>query len=293
MAYGPQDSAIKVSSELEKQISETGSMGELLDALHQAALDQRLVVPDAFDNSVLLEVERPAIPANAPHARVVVVNGVKHVLEARTEQELNEREIALYREQQSGEHAAHFRPQPPHSAAPARDPNTGKFVSSQDSDTQQRADEQRVVEMQELETQFRLGQVSPAEYLQKSGAFEDALRRRGIDPEILAEQSAAADARRWQPIVDEFLAQSDWSGGAENLQTMGELLLENHLEPSVENLRQAYEFMKANNLVKANAEYEAEKRQREAIESATSLEDIRAALNSAGYRDPHGLWGAQ
>lgn len=291
MPFNPDNSAVKMTPELERTLANCASSYEIAAAIHAAEVQQGLRIPDAIDPTVLLEVDQPQ-PQR--FAKVVILNGTKHILEAQSESGLVDAELALFRRVEQQRTQNTDQSQQSHGAAPARDPNTGKFINaqmlprrdSQEADRPTPEEQQQIAAQVEWDLKFKRGEISAKEYLEKSGAFDQMLAERGIDTKAQQEENQAIERE-----VSNFLENSDWPGGEENQQTMGEILLENNLQPTAENMRQAYEFMKANSLVKDNPEIEKAKDLQSKINSAGSVEEIRAALNSAGHQDPHGLHG--
>lgn len=105
----------------------------------------------------------------------------------------------------------------------------------------------------ELEMQFRNGQITAAEYLDKSGAVDDVLAARGISTDKLFEQS-------WADATQEFLNSevgADWPGGERNKTLVGNILAQLGLVNSTDKvaaLQQAYDYMKQNDLLFPNEE---------------------------------------
>jgi len=93
MSWTPESSAIKVTPDMQKAL-ETANAEQIKEMMKQAAVDQRLVVRE-WDSSILTPVTQGTAPQKV--GKVVVLNGVKHTLEAATEQELLAKENALYR----------------------------------------------------------------------------------------------------------------------------------------------------------------------------------------------------
>src|SRR5258707_10035325 len=92
------DSAIKLSAAQEAEVAKMNSVSEIQEAMRRFALEQNLLVPDAFDHSILHEVERPNIPARTRQAKVLTINGQKHIIEADSPDGLVKAELAKMRE---------------------------------------------------------------------------------------------------------------------------------------------------------------------------------------------------
>src|ERR1700722_233408 len=228
MAYNMStgDSAIKLTAQQEAEVAQMNSVSEIQEAMRRFALEQRLVEPDPFDHSILHEVERPNIPTNTPHVRVLEVNGKKITLQADSEDALTKLELAKMREIFGAQPAAVQEEQP-------RD-ESGRFAVRTDD---------------------------PAAAALAPSVIA-ALQAAGIDPQALMDVS---DARRnaqtiekgWAAATEEFRNSAEgstWVGGVANRNILGEYLVELGLSnsPSAENLSKAYEYMKERGLVVPN-----------------------------------------
>jgi len=103
----------------------------------------------------------------------------------------------------------------------------------------------------ELKLQFQRGEISPADYIEKSGALDSALAARGFDLEAAANKQTEQD---WAAATDEFLngPGSDWPGGAANLKIIGTQILAMGLQDApdkVAALSAAWEEMKKDGTV--------------------------------------------
>jgi hypothetical protein len=263
----PENSAIRVTKSLEEQIAEAGSQAEVQQILRQAALDQRLVTPDIYDPGVLLPTE----PGTAPrgYARAIVIDGVKHVVEAATELELEKAVGDLYR-------AALTLPAATERTEPARDPQ-GRFTA-EPTPEEKAEGELQAAHQAELRLQMIRGEITPEEFLVNSGAMDRALEARGIDPEALQEVSATKVAQSWAAATQEFLVHHpDWQGGAANKDLLAQLLLENDLTNHPDKLaalEAVYDHAVENNLLIPNPEVEMHQQ----IGEATSPSELRAIL---------------
>jgi hypothetical protein len=255
MSFNPENSAIKVDAALEEKLK-GASFEEIKAHLANAAVEQRLVVPDAYDASILLPVEQGTAPQK--FAKAVIVNGVKHIIEGNSELELEKAESAFYRKQFE---------QPPvtHSEQPCSD--HGRSVSDEDAAAQ--ADLRLRIMRGETTVDQAVG-----EYLQAKGIPLEDLKA------SVAEKQNQRLAQSWEQSVEEFLkspAGQDWPGGQENLKRIGQVLESNNLtdaEDKVAALAQAYEYLKSTNRLVANEEVEMHTR----IANAKTPEEIRAAL---------------
>jgi hypothetical protein len=265
------NAAIKVTPSLEQEIADAKSTSEITAALHRAALSQGIVEKDPFDKdgtdwSTMHVIERPQPRA---FATVVTIDGVKHVLEAGTEQELLAKETELYR-------AALAAP-----AATTEQPrnSAGQFVSQAEID----AEAARVAELASVNPMHRI----------EAELVERALANQGISIATLREVEGMKFQNSWAEATAEFLrtAGADWPGG-ENMDVAAQLIAENGLEdkPSAETLAAVWNHMKDNNLTVENSAFAAEEAREKAIRDAKTPDELRAAV---GYKDPSssGLWG--
>jgi hypothetical protein len=119
----------------------------------------------------------------------------------------------------------------------------------------QKAAEEEAVARVELETKFKRGDISTAEYLEQSGAVKDYLQKQGVPLESLRDavnqNQATAETQSWADATQVFLnssAGSDWPGGENNLEIIGLKLQALHLENATDKvaaLAQAYASMKS------------------------------------------------
>ncbi len=268
MAWTPNDSPINVTPDMQKAL-ETANAEQIKELMKQAAVDQRLVVRE-WDTSILTPVTQGTAPQKV--GKVVVLNGVKHTLEAATEQELLAKENALYRSQ----------------LQPATTTTTRQTVE-QPPVNQANADQKAA-----LSLEFQMGRLTVDEYLQQSGAIDSYLADQGIDMDSLREVAASQQTERtiqsWAEATEEFKnssAGASWPGGEANRAKLGEILIEMGAEdsPNAENLRLAYQYMQENNLLVPNSEIEV----RDRIAEATSPAELREAL---GYNErSSGMFG--
>jgi hypothetical protein len=267
MPYTPENSAIKMTPELETALNKASSPEEMKDILHHAAIEQALVVPDIYDASNLLPTEK----ATAPQARRFAKKLDGQFFEGDSELEV-EKAIGDYMRAKINQPEARTDVQP-------RD-EQGRFTADQG-----RADE-NAVQRAELDMRFKRGEISTEEYLTASGAIERYLEEQGVPLEDLkasvAEKQAERYEQSWQDATKEFLNSSEgrsWPGGQENLQRVGTLIQKmgnENAQDKVGALTAAYRYMKVNDLVASNPELERERRIRE----ARSPEDLRIALEA-------------
>jgi hypothetical protein len=282
-----ESAAIKApkGSDLEKAILQATSTSEILNLLHNAAVDQHLVVPDPIGGSqdwfTHKVVQQPAV-ANAPHVKVLRVNGVAYELRADSEAGLVAAELAKMKELIG----------PAASTEQTRDAN-GRFVAQQT---------QEEIEAEAL----RVAALDPAAValaptvkavLESQGISVDDLKsfteqKRG--ERFAAEWAAAGEAFRNSP------AGENYPGGTENQRILGEIIVKNGLmnaENKADVIAQAYAYMCEHGLVAATDEEKAaaaKKSEAEEIQNAADPEALRAILRARGHLQPlnsSGLWG--
>jgi len=267
MSFLPSDSAIKVDAALEDKLN-GASFEEIKAYLANAAVEQRLVVPDVYDNSVLIPT---ALASAAPKrfAKAVTINGVKHIIEGDTEQALLQGETELYRAQL----------QPAARTERSAQPRGigGRFVSQIEED---RADQKELLRQSDLELRWKRGEITSDVYLSESGALGRVLQAQGLP---LEELKAAVEERRNQNFTQSWVDASEafkslhpeWIGGENNRDLLGGILVEKGLVDSEDKLAAleiAYDHAVKNDLLTANPETEY---QRE-LQDARSAEEVNA-----------------
>jgi hypothetical protein len=95
------------------------------------------------------------------------------------------------------------------------------------------------------------------EFVLKSGMLSDMLAAEGISVEDIKRVKAATvsneTAQSWTRATEDFLKVpgNDWPGGEQNNEIIGMVLGKLNLQPSVESIQKAYDYMKEHNLVVA------------------------------------------
>jgi len=104
--------------------------------------------------------------------------------------------------------------------------------------------EQTTLDRVEADMMLRRGEITTAEYLQKTHAIEDYLQSQGVDTARIAGEHFEKD---WAEASAAFRQNSDWPGGQKNLALLGDKLAAMGLDgtPSVESLEKAYAALKA------------------------------------------------
>jgi hypothetical protein len=127
-----------------------------------------------------------------------------------------------------------------------------------------------LMERVELERQFKTGQITTAEFLQKSGAVGEYLESQGISIDTLRANAQKHEAdtfqQSWAQATDAFLQGPGamWPGGNRNLAQIQTAIAALGLQdqPSVESLVKAYDYLKTHNTL-----FERETTQKEIIDS--------------------------
>ena len=272
MSFSPKDSAIRVTQSLEERIAAATSQSEIQQILRTAALDQKLVVPDAFDHNILLPVESTA---STRFEKTVEVGGVEKTFSGSSELEV-ERAVNAYMREIFSESSTTQQEQPRG--------NDGRFQSQDDAQLE-------AVRKSELELQFKRGDIDTATYLAQSGAIDEYLEAQGVDMNALRETTGKRFEQSWATATEEFLrsaAGADWVGGEENKEMIGRLIQENGLtgSPSAETLAAAWAAMKEHGLTVTNESAEAET----SMGAAQSREELQSALER--FRRAHGATGS-
>jgi hypothetical protein len=265
MAWQPTDSAIRMTAQLQEEISKA-SPDEIKAIFGRAALEQGLVERDSM-NPQLFHATALADHAPQKFSKYVTINSTKYLLEGGSPEELAHAETSLY-EQVLGQG----------DNGQARDAQ-GRFVAEPTA-AEKAAQELEVANRAELELKFKRGDITAEAYLEQSGAINTYLTEHGILPEALTAVSDLVTQNTWAAATEQFLnseAGADWPGGADNLALVTQILEQSPElmnQPPAEALATVWQYIKENNLALPNPETEAH----HAISEASSVADIRAAL---------------
>lgn len=238
-----------VTDEVAKAVLDSMSIDDIRAAL--AAGEKKQVDATAAEVAAQTAAEKLAaeklaaeVVVETPFKRTETVGGRDFEFEASTELELerminNALKVAYVLRQDVAE-----------PVVPAVDPTVAQAAAVKAA-----ADE--AVAKVELEQKFRLGEISPAEYIERSGAMRDYLASQGVPLESLkaaVERNADdAEAQSWADAVPAFLngpAGSDWPGGDRNLQLINDKIISLGLvdaKDKVAAFAQAWEVMKSTN----------------------------------------------
>jgi hypothetical protein len=276
MAFGPNDSRIKVTKSLEDEIHEATNVEQLKEILKAEALRTNLIVQDTMNRSVVHEVE-----PGTPHrfAKTIDVGGIKKTFEADSELDL-EREVNEFFKETFSQPATEAQTEQPRN-------ERGQFTADQ-----AKSNEADAIRKAELELAFKRGDLSASDYLEKSGAIDAFMTERGIDLQSLQEVSLTSLERAWSNATAEFRsAHPEWDDFAsgDSLRKIGETLVgmgcaEKIEYASAENLEIAYKHLVETGQLNKSPEAQAT----EKIQTATSADEIRDAV---GYRGTTSLWG--
>ena len=275
----PESSAIKMTPDLEQAVSEAPSASAISAILRQAAIDQHLVAPDN-DPYILNEVAPGTHPR--AYAKVLVINGVKHTIEAETEEGLVKAELEEMKKIFNDSASANDQ------QAPRRDLATGQFVSK----TAKEQQEAEIVRRAELDSAYRTGQITLADYVKQSGIVDEVIAER---QQYAQQENAELETygQTWQEASAEFLQKSDWPGTEENVRRLQNAIVELGLvdKPSVESLRAAYQHLIDTDNLAENPELTLQQK----ITEATSPEQLRAILGYHGEsrEDGRNYWGGR
>ena len=114
--------------------------------------------------------------------------------------------------------------------------------------------EELQVEKFELENDFRAGRISADDYLEKTGAIDIYLAKKGVKldqvTELIRDHEESKQATSWTDATDAFKVKfgesgTPWPGGGRVLDLMGKTLIELGLtdKPSVDSLKAAYDHL--------------------------------------------------
>lgn len=297
MAWGPQDSAIKIEkgSELETAIANAKSSEEVVALMRDAMLQQQLVVEDVYNKGILYATEQPR-----QFSKQVMVDGVRISIDGATEAEVLAKENRMMQEIAKQHPAATAAT----SAAVAATTAATTTATTQD---QPRGTDGRFVERAPvadaatkaaLALQLQLGQITVDQYLEKSGAIGEYLEQQGVDINAMREVSGQRFTQSWEEASEAFRqATPDWPGGDANLQAISDAIVELGLtdNPSPETLTRAWEHLKATNKVADNPETDAQQSyEKEISECRTQVEldevTARWFPDSRSARSNRQLW---
>jgi hypothetical protein len=290
---------LKLSREQEERIW-TMNTEEIKSFMHELAVEQGLAVPDTMNPSLLLPVAEPAAAvvkeatATTKFTAVETIGGTECTFSADSQAELDRAIANAYR--------VAMEIAPP--AAQSRDAQ-GRFVSAQD---QGRADEE-AAQRAELEQQFRLGLITPEQFVEKSGVIGQYLTERGIDVAEIQESQDRRYEQSWKEASAEFVNTPEgrtWPGGEKNLEILGMKIYALNLQNAndkVAALKAAYEEMKKAGTIfptEAAAGSAASKTgdvDEAAFAAARTPEELRALAHKAVGMDPRvsttGMWGSR
>jgi hypothetical protein len=139
--------------------------------------------------------------------------------------------------------------------------------------------QRNVADRVELDLKFKRGDLTTAEYLEKSGAFEEYLQNQGLSIDALRTVSDRGYTQSWAEATEKFLnseAGKDWPGSDKNRDILGLKLVELGLTDApdkVAALTTAYNELKSKKLLHPYEPPGAEK-------AAEELEAIKAQIDS-------------
>ena len=212
-----------------------------LTADEQAAADAAKI---AADEKAAADAATVAAP-NVPFTRVETIGGRDFTFEAESELEL-ERMI-----NNALKVASVFQSDPP---ATVVDP-----VKEADAQAaREKAAVEQAAARTEMELQFKRGEITAQEYIEKSGAVKDYLEKQGVPLDELKatiEQGRSKTFEQsWADATEEFLHSAtgaDWPGGEKNKEILGLKLSALNLidtENKVEAIAKAWSSMKENSM---------------------------------------------
>ena len=153
----------------------------------------------------------------------------------------------------------------------------------------QKAAEDRAVFMVDLETKFKRGEISTAEYLEQSGAMDEYLEKKGIPIDKLKNSITQNEytqfEQSWAQATEEFKnspAGADWPGGNKNRDMLGMMLNQLNLVDApnkVAALAQAYAEMQRTNMIFPGEAEEIAAAAAASVDSA--VVDAKAAADKA------------
>jgi hypothetical protein len=272
---------MKFDKSLEKDIEKAGTYDDLMGLLHNAierSPELGITRDPVTGKFVARDKEAPPAAARAAadaaprvfEKKGVVIGGQKFDFSASSELELA-RQIAAANEV---------------AAALASDesvtPRSARHAAS-------RTSEEIAVARSEAEIALRQGTISTAEFLERTGAFDEYLSARGVD---VAKISQDQLNEAWQAAAETFRNSAegaDWPGGIRNRQILSDKLAAMGLadEPSAASLSKAYAALKAAGTL-FYADHDATEMEKLAKDSNASPQEILQAWKESVQKDVHG-----
>lgn len=200
-------SAIRTTKSLREKIAACTSEAEVQAALREEALAQRVVEPD-WDETIL----NPTARADKQMGTTVTVNGVRYELVGTSEADLVAQENQIFRGLLQAQSAQAEQPEQPRDVREQFD-----AIGAQGE-----ALEAEAARVADLESRFRSGQMSAADFISQSGVIEKRL----------AERAGEEIRAGWEQATQEFLNSpegSNWPGSS-MLPRISQIIAENGLE---------------------------------------------------------------
>jgi hypothetical protein len=276
--------AIKLTPAQEAEVAKLPSTSAIITYMRERSVEQGLVTKDDFDRTGDDYFSYHPIDTPQPTGMVkaVVIDGVKHIIEGKTEDELVSNELALMRQ---------LFAQPATGTEQQRD-SQGRFVS-QPTQAELEAEAARVAALN----------VDPAAAA-LAPSLTAALQAAGIDVSALRDftetKRAEAYTQSWTDAATAFgEAHPEFPRSEENKTILGRFISENNLldaEDKLAALKAAYNFAVENKRFVETTEAKqarAAAEQARQINEAQTPEELQTLLRSKGHLAPIGsnLWG--
>lgn len=234
-ALDPADIRAAILAEAHKQTATSEESVAALAAAEKAAADKKT----AEDAAIVTDTT-----ATTGFSRTETIGGREYLFEAGSELELERMVSNAYK-------IAFGVQSTPQEVAPVVDPS----VAAAEAAT--KAAEEAAAKV-ELELQFKRGDISAADYVERSGAVRDYLAKQGIPVEelkaVVEKKQDQQDHDSWVDATTEFkrTVGKDWPGGERNRQMIGMKIAELGLidaPDKVAALGKAYAEMKRTNMI--------------------------------------------
>ena len=189
MSFTPENSALKLTTEQEEHVNALVTADEIKSYLASVAAGEQgsapIVMRDRYSPDVLIPLPTGDPRRAKAYAKILVINGQKHTIEAATEQELLVAENELMCRTFEGQLAVN------NDGAQPRDEN-GRFTRIDDGDPSAKV---------ELELKFKRGEIGADEFLARSGAIDRYLEDTGVPVEEMRQQ---AFTQKWAKATESF-----------------------------------------------------------------------------------------
>lgn len=248
--------AIDLNDEITKAISEAVNPADiraaiLLEAEKQNATSQQLAADQATAEKAaadkLAAEQAAATAAPTTFSRTEVIGGKSFDFEAGSELELERLVTSAYK--------VAFSVQPD----PTKEKTVDPAIAAAEA---KRLAEEEAANKAQLEVDFKLGNITAADYIERSGAMGAYLEKQGVSLDklkaVVNEDQDKHFAKSWEDAGEQFKVSAvgkDWPGGEKNKEQLGLLIVSMGLIDATDKvgaMAQAWAKMKDRNMIFPN-----------------------------------------